>query len=221
MLRTLFSLVFAVALAGVSNVAAFLQPSSNIGRGVRLTSSIRARRQGDNAFLRRPSPLRTLSRAPNSELRALAGVNQAAATAIGGSAAAAAPAGRVALAAMLAMTPVAFDFMDRYVLPYWGDISATLGEYFTTIVLSVLWALRIFKLTLMGRYLVEWLPQLNSYLPPWCYVYQATDNYLAMWRKLPLPVVFGIDVSGILAFTFLEFADQWIASWPAIAEEAL
>ncbi|SIO73581.1 apicoplast conserved ycf19 protein precursor, unknown function [Babesia microti strain RI] len=53
------------------------------------------------------------------------------------------------------------------------------------------------------RYILEWLPQVNPYLPPFCTIFTATNNFIGFFQKI-CPPIMGFDFSGFAVWVFLE-----------------
>ncbi|EKX73315.1 hypothetical protein BEWA_053700 [Theileria equi strain WA] len=89
-------------------------------------------------------------------------------------------------------------------------------ENLGTITLGTIYGIKILKLLIYIRYLLEWLPQVNPYLPPFDTIYQTTDAYLKVFQ-LFLPRVAGVDTSGIIAWFILENIEAFLSTKPEIA----
>nr|BCG67680.1 conserved protein [Haptophyceae sp. NIES-3900] len=62
----------------------------------------------------------------------------------------------------------------------------------------------VFVWLLTVRITIFWFPNLYWWEMPWYVVVVITDPYLRMWRGL-FPGVFGLDLSTILAFMFVQY----------------
>ncbi|CEM16384.1 unnamed protein product [Vitrella brassicaformis CCMP3155] len=89
-----------------------------------------------------------------------------------------------------------------------------------TVLISLVYILRIYKILLYLRYVLEWLPQINPYLPPFSSVYVATNPYMDFFQSF-IPPVFGVDMGGLVAWLALEFIETFLSSIPGIAEAVL
>ncbi|GIX65089.1 YGGT family domain protein, putative [Babesia caballi] len=102
---------------------------------------------------------------------------------------------------------------ERVLLQTWKDHGAS-------IVLGAIYGIRIFRFVLHVRNLLEWLPQANPYLFPFDAVYQVTNTYLKLFQAV-IPAVYGVDISGIVAFFVLDHLETLLAHKPGVAQEAL
>ncbi|CDR97517.1 hypothetical protein, conserved [Babesia bigemina] len=116
----------------------------------------------------------------------------------------------VALSQVTAPKPTAWE---RALLQTWKDHGAG-------IVLGAVYGIRIFRFLLHVRNLLEWLPQVNPYLFPFDAVYQATDAYLKLFQAA-IPALYGMDISGIVAFFVLDHIESLLAHKPEVAQHAL
>ncbi|ETB59194.1 hypothetical protein YYC_03446 [Plasmodium yoelii 17X] len=76
--------------------------------------------------------------------------------------------------------------------------------------LPLLHFIRIYKFIIYIRCLLEWLPQVNPHLSPFVYVFTYTNNYVQFFHK-SIPNVFGIDLSGIFSWLFLELMESLLS----------
>ncbi|CXI02631.1 conserved Plasmodium protein, unknown function [Plasmodium berghei] len=76
--------------------------------------------------------------------------------------------------------------------------------------LPLLHFIRIYKFIIYIRCLLEWLPQVNPHLSPFVYVFTYTNNYVQFFHK-SIPNVFGIDLSGIFSWLFLELIESFLS----------
>lgn len=67
----------------------------------------------------------------------------------------------------------------------------------------VVYLLQFFKLVLIIRIILSWLPAVSAYDPPWSYVFAVTEPVMKPFRGL-LPPIGMIDLSPILLFILLE-----------------
>jgi uncharacterized protein YggT (Ycf19 family) len=73
----------------------------------------------------------------------------------------------------------------------------------TSIAASII-AVRLFHLMISIRYTLNWFPTINPFIQPFFVLQVITDPYLELFDKF-FPAVLGIDLSVIVAFTFLEW----------------
>ncbi|VWU51434.1 YGGT family protein, putative, partial [Hepatocystis sp. ex Piliocolobus tephrosceles] len=66
---------------------------------------------------------------------------------------------------------------------------------------------RIYKFIIYIRCLLEWLPQINPHLVPFVYVFTYTNSYVQFFHK-NIPSVYGIDLSGVFSWLFLEMLEN-------------
>ncbi|KOB60322.1 hypothetical protein PFHG_02053 [Plasmodium falciparum HB3] len=71
--------------------------------------------------------------------------------------------------------------------------------------------LRIYKFIIYIRCLLEWLPQINPHLNPFVFIFTFTNNYVQFFHKI-IPNVFGIDLSGIFSWLFLEMIENYLST---------
>ncbi|SCM01582.1 conserved Plasmodium protein, unknown function [Plasmodium chabaudi adami] len=76
--------------------------------------------------------------------------------------------------------------------------------------LPLLHFVRIYKFIIYIRCLLEWLPQVNPHLSPFVYVFTYTNSYVQFFHK-SVPNVFGIDLSGIFSWLFLELVESFLS----------
>ena len=72
-----------------------------------------------------------------------------------------------------------------------------------TLLTSLISFLKIYILLLTFRVTLTWFPNINWYTQPFYTVIKLTNPYLRLFKGL-LPTLFGLDLSPILAFLFLE-----------------
>ncbi|KYF43655.1 YGGT family protein [Toxoplasma gondii ARI] len=70
--------------------------------------------------------------------------------------------------------------------------------------------IRFFKVLLYLRYLFDWLPQVNPHLPPFTFVYRATDTYISVFTRV-VPSIASMDLSGFAAWAVLEMTENYLA----------
>ncbi|PFH36513.1 hypothetical protein BESB_047050 [Besnoitia besnoiti] len=70
--------------------------------------------------------------------------------------------------------------------------------------------IRFFKILLYLRYLFDWLPQVNPHLPPFTFVYRATDAYISIFTRF-VPSIASMDLSGFAAWGVLEMTENSLA----------
>eukprot|EP00922_Rhytidocystis_sp_ex-Travisia-forbesii_P042441 GHVS01063380.1.p1 GENE.GHVS01063380.1~~GHVS01063380.1.p1 ORF type:complete len:282 (+),score=40.62 GHVS01063380.1:271-1116(+) len=124
---------------------------------------------------------------------------------------------------LLASLPTHSLFTPSLAAPVLRDTISTAirlwYDHNKTVLMAGVFVLRFFKLLLYARYLLEWLPQVNPYLQPFSTVYSATDSYMAVFQHM-IPPVLGIDLSGLCAWLFLEFAESVLSGRPEVAAAA-
>ncbi|SBT34473.1 conserved Plasmodium protein, unknown function [Plasmodium ovale wallikeri] len=76
--------------------------------------------------------------------------------------------------------------------------------------LSALHFIRIYKFIIYIRCLLEWLPQINPHLNPFVYVFTYTNSYVQFFHRY-IPSVFGIDLSGVFSWLFLEMIEYYLS----------
>lgn len=76
--------------------------------------------------------------------------------------------------------------------------------------LSALHFVRIYKFIIYIRCLLEWLPQINPHLNPFSYIFTYTNSYVQFFHKY-VPNVFGIDLSGVFSWLFLEMIESYLS----------
>ncbi len=67
----------------------------------------------------------------------------------------------------------------------------------------------IFFILLIGRCFLSWIPTLNWREQPWKFIFDATEGYLGLFRKI-IPPVGMMDISPIVAFLALTLARNLI-----------
>ena len=72
-----------------------------------------------------------------------------------------------------------------------------------TLLTSLISFLKIYILLLSMRVTLTWFPSINWYTQPFYTLIKLTNPYLRLFKGL-LPSLFGLDISPILAFLFLE-----------------
>ena len=65
-------------------------------------------------------------------------------------------------------------------------------------------ALRLYYWLLLLRVTIQWFPNINPYIQPIFVLIVATDPYLALFDNM-FPIIFGMDLSVVSAFIFLEW----------------
>ncbi|SCO66990.1 conserved Plasmodium protein, unknown function [Plasmodium vivax] len=76
--------------------------------------------------------------------------------------------------------------------------------------LSALHFIRIYKFVIYIRCLLEWLPQINPHLNPFSYIFTYTNSYVQFFHRY-VPNVFGIDLSGVFSWLFLEMIESYLS----------
>ncbi|EUD65640.1 hypothetical protein C922_03886 [Plasmodium inui San Antonio 1] len=79
-----------------------------------------------------------------------------------------------------------------------------------TLRLSALHFIRIYKFIIYIRCLLEWLPQINPHLNPFSYIFTYTNSYVQFFHRY-VPNVFGIDLSGVFSWLFLEMIESYLS----------
>jgi len=72
-----------------------------------------------------------------------------------------------------------------------------------TLLTSLISFLNIYILLLSMRVTLTWFPSINWYTQPFYTLIKLTNPYLRLFKGL-LPALFGLDISPILAFLFIE-----------------
>lgn len=72
-----------------------------------------------------------------------------------------------------------------------------------TLLTSLISFLKIYILLLSMRVTLTWFPSINWYTQPFYTLIKLTNPYLRLFKGL-LPALFGLDISPILAFLFIE-----------------
>ena len=72
-----------------------------------------------------------------------------------------------------------------------------------TLLTSLISYLKIYILLLSMRVTLTWFPSINWYTQPFYTLIKLTNPYLRLFKGL-LPALFGLDISPILAFLFIE-----------------
>nr|BAN65679.1 YGGT family domain protein, putative [Babesia bovis] len=103
--------------------------------------------------------------------------------------------------------------LHRTFLNIWKNYSAS-------ILLSAVYSIRIFRFLLYIRNLLEWLPQANPYIFPFDAIYQATNAYIKPFQSM-IPVLYGVDISTVIAFFILERLEYLLSHKPGVAQAAL
>jgi|TARA_B110000971_G_C20035490_1_gene513934 YggT family protein len=70
---------------------------------------------------------------------------------------------------------------------------------------------KFYLILLTLRIYLGWFPNINFWTQPFFTLRRMTDPYLRIFRGI-LPPVFGLDLSGILAFTMLTFLIDFFSS---------
>ena len=73
-----------------------------------------------------------------------------------------------------------------------------------TLSLAIADALKFYCALLVIRVYLTWFPNFNMYEQPLLTLGKLTNPYLRIFRGI-IPVIFGIDISPILAFVFMQF----------------
>jgi YggT family protein len=68
-----------------------------------------------------------------------------------------------------------------------------------------------YKLILLGRILLTWLPSINWYNQPFKFIRDITDPVLAPFSRL-IPTIGGIDFSPMLLFFVLQLLERGLYS---------
>lgn len=71
-------------------------------------------------------------------------------------------------------------------------------------ILGLSYALQIYYWVLTVRAVLNWFANINPFIQPWYILLEAADPYFKLFERW-LPVLFGIDLSYIVAFSILEF----------------
>jgi YggT family protein len=77
----------------------------------------------------------------------------------------------------------------------------------TDAILILISVLNIYKLILIARILLTWLPNINWYNQPFKFLRDVTDPVMAPFSRL-IPAVGGIDFSPILLFFVLDILQR-------------
>ncbi len=81
----------------------------------------------------------------------------------------------------------------------------------TQVILTLLSVVNIYKLILLARILLTWLPNINWYNQPFKFLRDVTDPVMAPFSRL-IPSVGGIDFSPILLFFVLDILQRALVS---------
>ncbi|KAK2196089.1 CCB3-YggT [Babesia duncani] len=103
--------------------------------------------------------------------------------------------------------------LERFLIETWQ-------EHGDTLILASVYGIRVFKFFILLRNLLEWLPQVNPYMPPFDSIYQLTDTYLAVFRAI-IPPVSGVEISGAIAMYILDLVETLLSHRPNVAQQAL
>ena len=71
--------------------------------------------------------------------------------------------------------------------------------------------LKFYLVLLTLRIYITWFPNINNYTQPFSTLGKMTDFYLRVFRGL-VPAIFGIDLSPILGFLFINFLIDFFSS---------
>ena len=75
------------------------------------------------------------------------------------------------------------------------------------ILFAVISLINLYRILLVARILLTWLPNINWYNQPFRFLSAITDPLLAPFRRL-IPAIGGFDISPILLFFALELLQQ-------------
>jgi YggT family protein len=81
----------------------------------------------------------------------------------------------------------------------------------TDVILVISSTIGIYKLILIARILLTWLPNINWYNQPFKFLRDVTDPVMAPFSRL-IPPVGGIDFSPILLFFVLDLLHKGLLS---------
>jgi YggT family protein len=84
----------------------------------------------------------------------------------------------------------------------------------TDVILTLISVLNIYKLILVARILLTWLPNINWYNQPFKFLRDVTDPVMAPFSRL-VPAIGGIDFSPILLFFVLDLLQRGLVSMVA------
>ncbi len=79
------------------------------------------------------------------------------------------------------------------------------------VLLVLLQLINLYKLLLIARILLTWLPNINWYSQPFKFLADITDPVMEPFRRL-IPPLGGIDFSPILLFIVLDLVSRVLAS---------
>lgn len=84
----------------------------------------------------------------------------------------------------------------------------------TEVLLLLIKIIGFYKLILLARILLTWLPNINWYNQPFKFIRNITDPVLAPFSRL-IPAIGGIDFSPMLLFFVLQLLEQGLYSLAA------
>jgi YggT family protein len=76
-----------------------------------------------------------------------------------------------------------------------------------SIVLIIIQTLSIYKMVLIARILLTWLPNINWYNQPFKFLRDVTDPIMAPFSRL-IPPIGGLDLSPLLLFLVLDWLER-------------
>lgn len=79
------------------------------------------------------------------------------------------------------------------------------------VLMVLLQLINLYKLLLVARILLTWLPNINWYNQPFKFLSDITDPVMEPFRRL-IPPLGGIDFSPILLFIVLDLVSRVLAS---------
>jgi len=74
---------------------------------------------------------------------------------------------------------------------------------FTLLLRTSLYFLKLYFLMLVLRILLYWFPNISYYEQPFYSLVRVTDPYLKLFKDV-VPSIFGMDISPLFAFMFLQ-----------------
>ncbi|CAM9093103.1 unnamed protein product [Choristocarpus tenellus] len=85
------------------------------------------------------------------------------------------------------------------------------GQFLNDLIYSTCLLVHIYYWILTLRLSMQWFPNLNPYITPFYILIFMTDFFLEMFDDI-LPDILGMNMSAMLAFTFLEYLIQTLDS---------
>nr|YP_009873593.1 hypothetical chloroplast RF19 [Isochrysis galbana]QKW88476.1 hypothetical chloroplast RF19 [Isochrysis galbana] len=87
-----------------------------------------------------------------------------------------------------------------------------MGTLITSLAAGVYGFLKFYQIALVIRIYLSWFPSLNLYSQPFFTLVKFTNPYLQLWRGV-LPSIGPIDLSPLIGFLAIGFAEDIFAKW--------